>query len=190
MTILKNSKGFTLMELMTVAAIIAILSLIAIPSYQTFQARARQKEGHSLLNQYYLKAASTRAEFGHFPGNFKATGFHPVGIVNYRVRANNNPNPIDILQDDPACTGTQEDCNCITAVTPCPNYKTWTEAPLGAQGLIGVASVAGNPCGNPDTTDTTLKAQAAAWISARALLADIYQIDEMKRLTMCQDGVK
>jgi type IV pilus assembly protein PilA len=41
---LKKAKGFTLIELMIVIAIIAILAAVALPAYEDYQARVRLKE--------------------------------------------------------------------------------------------------------------------------------------------------
>ncbi len=48
MTISKNSKGFTLIELMIVIAIIAILMAYAIPAYRDYTVRAKAGEGLSI----------------------------------------------------------------------------------------------------------------------------------------------
>lgn len=58
----KLARGFTLIELMIVVAIIGILAAIAIPNFMKFQARARQSEAKANLKAIFTAAKSRFAE--------------------------------------------------------------------------------------------------------------------------------
>ena len=61
-------KGFTLIELMIVVAIIGILAAIAIPAYQDYTIRAQVTEGISLAGGVQTAVADFYAQNGTFPG--------------------------------------------------------------------------------------------------------------------------
>ncbi|MDX9843303.1 MAG: pilin [Aquabacterium sp.] len=57
-------KGFTLIELMIVVAIIGILAAVALPAYQDYTIRAKVTEGLSLASSYKTAIADTFASRG------------------------------------------------------------------------------------------------------------------------------
>ena len=62
-------KGFTLIELMIVVAIIGILAAVAIPQYQNYVARAQVAEALSLMAPVKLGVAEYFSSTGDFPAN-------------------------------------------------------------------------------------------------------------------------
>ena len=63
---MKNQKGFTLIELMIVVAIIAILAAIAISQYQDYVTRSQVSEGSSLADGMKTAVAEFNNNYGRF----------------------------------------------------------------------------------------------------------------------------
>lgn len=73
---MNNQKGFTLIELMIVVAIIAILAAIAIPQYNDYTARAQMTEAYTLAAGLKTPIAEALAQ-----DNSAASCKEPTGIV-------------------------------------------------------------------------------------------------------------
>ena len=67
-------KGFTLIELMIVVAIIGILAAIAIPAYQDYTIRAQVSEGMTLAAAAKAAVAETFLNTGEAPANRTIAG--------------------------------------------------------------------------------------------------------------------
>jgi type IV pilus assembly protein PilA len=67
-------KGFTLIELMIVVAIIGILAAIAIPAYQDYTIRAQVTEGLNLMSDMKAGVAEWFAQEGTWPADGAALG--------------------------------------------------------------------------------------------------------------------
>ena len=80
---LQSKKGFTLIELMIVVAIIGILAAIAIPNFLRFQAKSKQSEAKTNLGGIFTAEVSYFSEENEF-ANLGTVSWTPVGTAKYR----------------------------------------------------------------------------------------------------------
>ena len=79
---MKNQKGFTLIELMIVVAIIAILAAIAISQYQDYVIRSQVSEGSSLADGVKTAVGEFVNNYGRFPTTNISAGLAIPASIN------------------------------------------------------------------------------------------------------------
>jgi type IV pilus assembly protein PilA len=72
---MRINKGFTLIELMIVIAILGILIAIALPAYQDYTVRAKVSEGLNLAAAAKLASSETRFDRGSWPTSATQAGY-------------------------------------------------------------------------------------------------------------------
>lgn len=123
-----KEKGFTLIELMIVVAILGILAAIAIPNFMRFQAKSRQSEAKTNLGAIGTTAESFRAENDTYETNFNGLGWAPQGTSRYDYGYNAS------LQNSAAGAHDPE-VNAADATTDADNYLAVAEGDIDAEAV-------------------------------------------------------
>ena len=186
----RNQKGFTLIELMIVVAIIGILSAIAIPNFMKFQARSKQSEPKANLKSLFTTQKSYYQEKDRYSESIVEIGWAPERGNRYAyrngatdsLRAMNVQDPLKANADN----GLEVDLfkyPDVAAGDPAASLAGLDIA--GVTGACPACEFAGNAAGNVDnettgqdswsigSTDQTVAANAACGNSDTAAPAGI-----------------
>lgn len=102
-----RSRGFTLIELMIVVAIIGILAAIAIPNFMKFQARSKQSEAKSNLKALFTAERSFFQEKDRYTDFIDEVGFAPergnrYTYVNAAAAVYESRSTVELVKADPS----------------------------------------------------------------------------------------
>ena len=152
---LRSKKGFTLIELMIVVAIIGILAAIAIPNFLRFQAKSKQSEAKTNLGGIFT---AETAYFGErsFYGNFNQIAWAPTGTTRYTYVSGDYvaPNAAAAAANNPPITSSATDNAGFT-----PAYAVITTPWRSDNGFLVVA--VGNIDNDPTVDEWTINDQRA-----------------------------
>jgi type IV pilus assembly protein PilA len=178
---LRSKKGFTLIELMIVVAIIGILAAIAIPNFLKFQAKSKTSEAKGNLKAIYVAEAAYFGENNRY-GDFSMINWVPVGKKLFYAYS--------LVGAPPAGPATVPNAynSTITTFTSTLGYSGnpgWL-IPAGTPGAGGTATPGVTAAG---VTPQAFTAGAAGNVSTGVTNPDCWVVNDGNILANTQSGI-
>lgn len=188
----KNSRGFTMVELMVVVGLIGIMLAIAIPKYQAYQWKTRQAEARNSLGQVFLSEKAFRADGGSYsaclsqigvrideaPVRFYTFGFS-TALANSTCGPNGNQSCLSYEFDREGATLTA--CAAVSGSVYFPANATSVSSDTPPTDAL-------LPAGVTDLTRDRFRVQAVGMIST-AGRTDQWSIDETQNIVNGASGL-
>ena len=170
-----NRKGFSLVELMIVVAIIGMLAAVGIPQYAKFQAKARQSESKSNLAGIFNAMKSFQSEWNTYTNHLGNAGFGVEGknlryTTGFLSGVSCAITPAAGYAGPPETTGASQtwsrgDSNTVNATWHnqvwYTNHTTAVNTSCGQNGFIALS--AGDPRNNPVPVDLGAGTNGDRW---------------------------
>ncbi|MCE3009374.1 MAG: prepilin-type N-terminal cleavage/methylation domain-containing protein [Proteobacteria bacterium] len=172
MRTLKNTQGFSLVELMVVVAIIGILATMSVGAIQKQIAKARQTEVKTNLSSLYTAQKTFHAEFNSYYSNMQTIRFNLEGNLRYNIGTGSGGAPSGY----PAALPANTDNN--TAAKLCTSTGTCTLLP---------EAFADTEIPSPATANDTFTAVGGGRVYKGA--DDVWSMNENKNLVLVTDGL-
>jgi type IV pilus assembly protein PilA len=172
-------KGFTLIELMIVVAIIGILAAIAIPNFIKFQARSKQSEAKANLKALFTAEKAFMQEKDRYSSLVGEMGFSPERNNRYAYYLNGAAAALDVRTTTQATTSTT--ANGISVDTF--KYSSALANPLSGNLACGETAIVNAP------PTASFIGAAVGNIDADAVLDQWSISDQSRTLSGCSADV-
>lgn len=190
---LQRQDGFTLVELMVVVAIIGLLSAVAIPNFQKYQARSKTAEAKLQLSAIYTAEASFFADYNIYHTCLRYMGYDPSeeSPSRYYVTGFNTDETVEAGAHASAVNSGLSTTECGATVSAA-NSVTWFSAGKAVGNSTATNThLTTTALGTQVVTDMTFLAGAAGIVHKAftgVSQSSFYTINEKKVISTVRNG--